>query len=42
MLVKRISPGRDIFIMDISITTALWLNWKLHVRRCPMIRGYSS
>src|SRR5437667_10165012 len=35
--------GREhfIFIMDISITTALWLNWKLHAGACPMIRGYS-
>src|SRR5205807_8475680 len=29
-----------IFLMDTSITRALWLNWKLLARRCPIIRGY--
>jgi hypothetical protein len=39
---KRISRVRKIFTMDTSTTTALWLNWNLPVRACPMIPGYSS
>ena len=40
MPAKHTSRERFIFITDTSITRALWLNWKLHARRCPMIRGY--
>ena len=40
MPAKHTSRGRFIFITDTSITMALWLNWKLHARRCPTIRGY--
>ena len=40
MPAKHTSRERFIFIMDTSITTALWLNWKLHAIRCPMIRRY--
>ena len=40
MPAKHTSRERFIFIMDTSITMALWLNWKLPARRCPTIRGY--
>ena len=40
MQAKHTSRERFIFIMDTSITRALWLNWKLPARRCPIIRGY--
>ena len=36
MPAKHTSRERFIFIMDTSITTALWLNWKLPARRCPI------
>src|SRR5947207_9096556 len=35
---KRTSRAPKIFIGDISITMALWLNWKLPRRACPMMR----
>ena len=41
MPAKHTLHERSIFIMDTSITMALWLNWKLLARRCPIIRGYS-
>ena len=41
MPAKHTSREHFIFITDTSITMALWLNWKLHARACPMIRGYS-
>ena len=40
MPAKHTWRERIIFIMDTSITRALWLNWKLLARRCPIIRGY--
>ena len=40
MMVKRISRGHGIFIMDTAIMTALWLNWKLPAKPCRMIPGY--
>ena len=37
MQVKRTSRGRGTFMVDTSITTALWPNWKLHAGACQMI-----
>ena len=39
MQVKRTSRGLEIFMVDTSITTALWLNWKLHAGACQMSPG---
>ena len=36
MPAKHTSRERFIFIMDTSIMRALWLNWKLPARRCPI------
>ena len=38
----HLARARASLSMDTSIMTALWLNWKLPARRCPMIRGYSD
>ena len=38
MQAKRTSRERDIFIGATAIMTALWLNWKLPARPCPMMR----
>ena len=37
MQAKHISRAQKIFTADTSITTALWLNWRLPARRYPMI-----
>ena len=42
MQAKHTLRERDIFIADISITTVLWLNWKLLARVCPMTLAYSN
>src|SRR5213080_3804029 len=40
MQVKRTSRG-GVFVLITAITTALWLNWKLHAGACQMIPTYS-
>ena len=42
MRLKRIWRAHGMSIRDTSITTALWLNWKLLVELCPMTGGSSS
>ena len=37
---KHTSHEHGIFIMDTSITRALWLNWKLHAGACQMFPRY--
>src|SRR6266566_10143018 len=41
MPAKHTSHEHFTFITAISITMALWLNWKLHAGACQMIPGYS-
>ncbi len=42
MQVKRTLRGLEIFMVHTAITTALWLNLKLHAGACQMIPAYSS
>jgi hypothetical protein len=42
MRVRRTSRVRGIFIGDTSITTVLWLSWKLPAELCQLIRKYCS